>query len=158
MGGFSAIDLDPKLLEKNGKHITQIIKMDVPLRTLNSLLEDEIHLDREVDIVSVDVEGGEMNVLKGFDLEKYKPKVMVVENIFNEPEINAYLEQFNYVLDQQIEYNQYYRLKDYTFKLFDWEFYLDTYPDLRPNGVTDETKAFIHWNRFGRNEGRKPRK
>lgn len=34
----------------------------------------------QIDLVSIDVEGGEMDVLRGFNLERFKPKVLLVEN------------------------------------------------------------------------------
>ena len=86
------------------------MQIDVPMRTLNSIIETEIPHVTSIDIMSIDVEGGELNVLKGLDLERYKPKIMVVENVFNSPNINEYLTKYNYVLDKQIDYNQYYKL------------------------------------------------
>jgi hypothetical protein len=35
---------------------------------------------------------------------------------------------------------------------FDSKFYLDTYPDLKMNGVNTEKEAIIHWNLIGQNE------
>jgi len=37
---------------------------------------------------------------------------------------------------------------------FDWEFYLDMYPDLRQNGIVTEQQALQHWNNYGKQEGR----
>ena len=37
---------------------------------------------------------------------------------------------------------------------FDWKFYLDTYPDLRKNGVHTEQQAINHWNDYGKQEER----
>ena len=37
-----------------------------------------------VDIVSIDVEGWELEVLRGFSVERYRPKVTIVENVFEE--------------------------------------------------------------------------
>ena len=110
MAGLSAIDLDPKYVDKFSKGIKKIVQIDVPMRTLNSIIETEIPHVTSIDIMSIDVEGGELNVLKGLDLERYKPKIMVVENVFNSPNINEYLTKYNYVLDNQIDYNQYYKL------------------------------------------------
>jgi hypothetical protein len=39
-------------------------------------------------------------------------------------------------------------------KVIDWEFYLDTYPDLRQNGIHTEQQALQHWNTYGQKEGR----
>jgi len=61
--------------------------------------------------MSIDVEGGELDVLYGIDLNKYKVNLLVVENLLNEPKIEQYMSKFNYVLDQRIDYNEYYVLK-----------------------------------------------
>jgi len=60
--------------------------------------------------MSIDVEGGELKVLQGIDLNKYKIKIMVIENVFNDPKIFEYLKQYGYVLDKKIDYNEYYKL------------------------------------------------
>jgi hypothetical protein len=39
-------------------------------------------------------------------------------------------------------------------KLFDWQYYLDQYPDLRMNGVYTEQQALHHWIYYGEKEGR----
>jgi hypothetical protein len=38
---------------------------------------------------------------------------------------------------------------------FDWEFYLDIYPDLEQNGIKTKEMAYNHWITFGKKEGRK---
>ena len=50
------------------------------------------------DYLSVDVEGWELEVLKGIDFKKYTPKVLLVENVLNNSEYNSYLSQFGYKL------------------------------------------------------------
>lgn len=49
----------------------------VPLTTMDNLLKDYKGL---VDFMILDVEGAEMNLLDGFDLDRYKPGVMIVED------------------------------------------------------------------------------
>jgi hypothetical protein len=110
MAGVSAINLDPEYMKKFSDGIKEIFQIEVPQRTLNSVIEEEIPYLNEIDVISIDVEGGELNVLKGLDLKKYKPKILVIENVFNNKEIYEYLIQFDYILDKHIEYNQYYKL------------------------------------------------
>lgn len=110
MAGISAIDLDPDYMNRFGSEIRGMFKINVPQKTLNTILEQEIPEVKEIDVMSIDVEGGELNVLKGIDLLKYRPKIMVIENVFNKADIQDYLKNYNYVLDKQIDYNQYYKL------------------------------------------------
>ena len=37
---------------------------------------------------------------------------------------------------------------------FDWQYYLDKYPDLRINGINTKQRAIRHWETFGNKEGR----
>jgi len=52
-------------------------KETVPSMTINNILEE--NNVRHVDFVSIDVEGHEMAVLRGFDLQKYAPHLLVIE-------------------------------------------------------------------------------
>jgi len=112
MGGISAVELSPQYMNTfyNG---AEIIKINVEQRTLNYLFENVIKLNTfDIDIISIDVEGGELNVLKGLDLNKYNVKIFVIENVFNDPLISDYLKQYNYILDKRIDYNEYYKKLD----------------------------------------------
>lgn len=51
----------------------------VPARTLNSILDDHLAPGHAIDFVSIDVEGSELDVLKGFDLNRYAPRCIVIE-------------------------------------------------------------------------------
>lgn len=50
--------------------------VDVPLTTMNDLLKDHAG---PVDAAVIDVEGAELDVLDGFDLDRHKPRVLVLE-------------------------------------------------------------------------------
>lgn len=51
----------------------------IKTNTLNSVIEESPFKSKKINFVNIDVEGYEMNVLKGFDIEKYYPDVIVVE-------------------------------------------------------------------------------
>jgi hypothetical protein len=34
--------------------------------------------------------------------------------------------------------------------VFDWEYYINLYPDLRQNGINTREKALRHWNIYGK--------
>ncbi len=54
-------------------------KQKVPARTVNSILAEHLPVDVIIDFISIDVEGTELDVLKGFDILTYRPRVVVVE-------------------------------------------------------------------------------
>jgi len=75
-----------------GEHNLSEIKINV--RTLNCLLQKI--LVEKIDLISIDTEGWELEVLKGFDLKKYQPEVIMVENLHNEKEVSDFLQNFRY--------------------------------------------------------------
>jgi hypothetical protein len=77
---------------------------------LDTIIEKELNNINKIDIMSIDVEGGELNVLKGLNLIKYRPTIICVENFFNRQDVYDYLINNNYKLDKHIDYNQYYKL------------------------------------------------
>jgi len=101
--GFKYISLDFYFV--NNKNIKTI---KVPQRTLTSILEKELNSVNHIDILKIDIEGGELKCLKGLDLRKYHPKLILLENICNKDDIKKYLESHNYTLDKRITYNEFY--------------------------------------------------
>lgn len=62
----------------NGTVAPESRMIKVPQRTLDSILETEQILPG-FDLLSIDVEFGEMQVFKGFDLARWVPKMVIVE-------------------------------------------------------------------------------
>lgn len=75
----------------------------VPARTLTSVL-DEAGVG-EIDLLSLDVEGFELNVLKGLNFNKYQPKYMLIEARFKS-EIDRYLSEL-YIEVEQLSFHDY---------------------------------------------------
>ncbi len=78
MSGLSAT-YDPDLLNRvradpRHKETTHV----VPTRTLASLI-DEVGT-KEPDLISLDIEGGELSVLETFDFDTYRPRIWCIEN------------------------------------------------------------------------------
>lgn len=111
--GYSAVELSSdydKIFPCHSKIITQV---DVPQRKLDTIIENDIPDISIIDVMSLDIEGGELKMLKGFNLEKYHPKLIVVENVTNDIEIKEYLMKYKYTLNKQVAYNQFYLHESY---------------------------------------------
>lgn len=76
----------------------------VPARTLASIL-DELPQPVQIDFFSLDVEGAELDVLEGLNLEKYRPAYILVEARFF-AEVDAFL-QPHYTRIGQLSHHDY---------------------------------------------------
>lgn len=86
--------------------------MTVPARTVDSMLEEiGAHC---IDFVSIDVEGAELSVLKGFDLRRWSPSIVVIESNTKSrsPEIRDYFVRNGYGYWHSIDVNDFYRRLD----------------------------------------------
>lgn len=95
---YSAIDIKYPLSENH-----KIIDIPVEIISLNLLLA-RIGID-SIDFISVDTEGWELEVMEGFDIRKYDPKVVLLENYANNNEYIDYMESAGYKLKEKIKYN-----------------------------------------------------
>lgn len=51
----------------------------IKTRTLDSILEEYAKEIRDIDLLSIDVEGHDFNVLQSINLKKYRPKLIIIE-------------------------------------------------------------------------------
>jgi hypothetical protein len=51
----------------------------IQTKTLNSIVENSRFKNKKINLLCIDVEGHEIEVIKGFDLKKYSPEVVVIE-------------------------------------------------------------------------------
>ena len=98
------------LPEKDIQH-----KITVEKIRLNTLLE-KINVDK-IDLLSVDVEGWELEVLRGFDIAKYRPKVVMLENNIKSDLYEKYMNQHGYSKNAVIGGNEIYVRKNETMQL-----------------------------------------
>jgi FkbM family methyltransferase len=82
-------------------------EIKVRVRTLNSIL-DNLNITK-LDIVTIDTEGWEIEVMQGFDTNKYSPEVIVLENIYNNSNYHNYMNDIGYTLYQRIAINEIYK-------------------------------------------------
>jgi FkbM family methyltransferase len=74
---YSTSSMSPEHTARVAGYGLRTRKIVVPARTLDSILE-EVHPVR-VDYVSIDVEGAEVEVLRGFDIGRWRPRVVMIE-------------------------------------------------------------------------------
>ena len=92
----------------------QVIR--VSLRTLDSiLLESGLS---GIDFLSLDVEGMELSALEGLDLERWRPKLILVEDFFYNHHKHNYLSHRGYKLVKRTGYNNWYVPRNYPDSIF----------------------------------------
>ena len=69
--------IDKKTANYQKAKVTSVKK--ITTITLNNVLDESIYNSSNIDFLSIDVEGSELSVLKNFNFNKFKPKVIVVE-------------------------------------------------------------------------------
>ena len=80
---------------RRGSEIQKVEPREVvcPARTLSSILDQ--HRIERLDLLSLDVEGYELNALKGLDLARHRPRLMLIEARYRD-EIDGYLGEHDY--------------------------------------------------------------
>lgn len=109
-GSLKSSDLQQQHLKTGVKHeqLRSSYTVHVPARTLESVL-DAVQPPK-IDLFSLDVEGYELSVLRGMNILKYQPRIIVVEaRFFNE--VNAFLAPYYDMVEQLWEHDYLYRLK-----------------------------------------------
>jgi FkbM family methyltransferase len=101
-----AVDPAKSSLQPEWDHALTGQKIRVPARTLNSILaEDGIG---RIDFLSLDVEGMELPALRGLDLGRYQPQLILIEDHFYGLEKHCYLRRHGYKLVRRTGYNNWY--------------------------------------------------
>ncbi len=79
---------------------------EVEVRTLDEVLADAGN--PKLDFVSLDVEGAELQVLQGFDLERHRPAVLLVEDHLQQMRVHFHLVRRGYRLVKRTGCNNWY--------------------------------------------------
>lgn len=97
---YSALDIKYQIKDSE----PHIIK-EIPIKVikLNTLLED-LKIEK-IDFISIDTEGWELEVMMGFDVEKYSPKVIILENYTYLDSYVEYMNKIGYELFDKVKYN-----------------------------------------------------
>jgi FkbM family methyltransferase len=81
--------------------------IDVPVRTLDSVLE-EAGSPPGFDFLSIDVEGNEIEVLRGFDIARGRPRLILLEDHVGDPSKPRFLTAAGYRITRRYENNAWY--------------------------------------------------
>ena len=68
--------------------------IDVPLRCLDQILTEASAA--QIDFMSIDVEGHELEVLDGFDLARWRPRLLLIEDLLLHRRLHDYLTDHGY--------------------------------------------------------------
>jgi FkbM family methyltransferase len=82
--------------------------IDVPAATLDQILEEAG--TKRIDFVTIDVEGHELDVMRGFDLKRWQPTVVLVESAGGAPNVRIAVQLFRagYARVRRIVINDWY--------------------------------------------------
>jgi FkbM family methyltransferase len=103
---FSSLRVKPSYRELLPELDVTRIKVD--MRRLDTLLAEHAPDVRRLDVLSVDVEGWELEVLDGLDFERYRPGVVIVENLFADRGYRRAMRRRGYVRWRHLAPNEVY--------------------------------------------------
>lgn len=107
--GMSGLLLDERLVEQHRQQGYDIHfdTARVPTRRLDWCIERYFN-HPQIDFMSIDVEGSELDVLQSFDLRAYGTRLYVIENNFDDPAVPDFMRERGFVRHQRIEVNDFY--------------------------------------------------
>ena len=109
----SAINSLSEIRKKEAKEIRKI-----KTKTLNSVFENSKFKNEKINLISIDVEGHEIEVLKSINLEKYAPEMVVIE--FLERDIINNLEFHNQNISAILNSEIYKHMIKNNYNLVNW--------------------------------------
>jgi FkbM family methyltransferase len=98
--------------DRMARSTAEIASITVRETTLDTILSDS-GIER-LDFITIDVEGHELEVLKGFSLDRWKPRILIIEDNSSgtNDEVLNYLQQRNYVRIRNTGCNDWYCRQD----------------------------------------------
>ena len=74
----------------------------IQAKTLNSVIENSKFKNKKINLISIDVEGHELEVIKSINLTKYTPDMIIVEHMEVIDKWQFYKQNINNILDSEI--------------------------------------------------------
>lgn len=104
LGNGLSKNFDWNFFPRNGNTKTIMVEA----LTLNTILKKHYPELNNVDVIIIDVEGFELEVLKGIRFDKLKPALVISENIQCDYKQHEYMIEQGYVLNKRIDINDFY--------------------------------------------------
>lgn len=82
--------------------------IEVQAFTLNTILKKHHPNLQNIDAVIIDTEGWELEALDGFDLRRFNPKIVCLENYNDLPEYLSYMKDRGYTLHRKEDQDEFY--------------------------------------------------
>lgn len=113
----SGLNPNAKLIEQH-HHLIEDQRLElVNKRTLNVLIYEWGKVLGEkidnIDFISIDTEGTELDVMSGLNINNFKPKMIALENNFEDHNYRRTMYNYGYVLYNRIGVNDYYIYNTY---------------------------------------------
>ena len=80
----------------------------VAVRRLDTILRDHAPDISKIDVLSIDVEGWELEVLQGLSLDRFRPTVVILENLLHNADYPSYLLRSGYAIWKRSPPNEVY--------------------------------------------------
>jgi FkbM family methyltransferase len=102
----SSLGIDPAIFP--GRPDRKVTTIQVQVRRLDTILAQHAPDIGEIDVLAVDVESWELRVMRGIDLAKYRPKVVILENLRDDAGYLSFMRDVGYIYWKHIELNDVY--------------------------------------------------
>ena len=102
----SSLGIDPATIP----HLPDptVTTISVQVRRLDTILAQHAPDIGEIDVLAVDVESWELTVMRGIDLAKYRPKVVILENFRDDAGYLSFMRDAGYIYWKHIMLNDVY--------------------------------------------------
>tara|TARA_R100000315_G_C5234266_1_gene145518 strand:- start:1567 stop:2229 length:663 start_codon:yes stop_codon:yes gene_type:complete len=109
MSSVSGLRPDNRLVDEHNDRglINKEYQIEVDVMKLDTILKQQ-EFSRDINFISIDTEGTELDVLKGLDLDYWNIDLLVVENNYNDYNIEEHLNKFGYIKDARWKINDFY--------------------------------------------------
>jgi FkbM family methyltransferase len=104
---MSSLAIKPRYRALRDEHL-DVRRITVNVRRLDTILAEHAPDVDRLDVVSVDVEGWELEVLDGLSFDRFQPSVVIVENLFADPAYGDAMDRRGYALWRRVPPNDVY--------------------------------------------------